>query len=462
MKKRDFLVVLVSFTISVSAASTALAQDRESTPNAATRPRTVTNAVSRGDVTNQQSAAQQTSGQAPAGQEKAPPTPQVASSEVEPISGPATEPEAEPAKAAAEDRDATSLLRHISPSVVRARTTEAKRLFRTRSQPTGMTSPSINFVTLAALDRKTSRIHLLTLPKQIFLTRGAEIPAISSLGTSVTVRVLRANGVNTAVTIFDEAGQSLTPLVVEYPIERGGVYRETAYYASAHPALLSPELVLSGQTYVRGAVDVAARRLREKGLYISPEILDVAERLVVVEHVDHLRFRNENRLALYQEVYSLFALNELDTYRYAVSSAGAGGMVQMIPWAYNLMRQRHPGVGLIPDFVVAMRTHSNAMQAMLLYMRDTWNDLAANSEVQYALNAKLATQTELLAAGYNSNAARLPGYLKRGGSNWRTLIPRETQMYLQIYKNFESLMPIKSHTAPDTRPGTNPSSNTAN
>jgi hypothetical protein len=85
---------------------------------------------------------------------------------------------------------------------------------------------------------------------------------------------------------------------------------------------------------------------------------------------------------------------------------------------------------------------------MLLYMQDTWNDLAANSEVQYALSAKLATQPELMAAGYNSNAARLPLYLRRGGASWRTLIPRETQMYLQIYKNFESLVALKSRTSP--------------
>jgi hypothetical protein len=53
----------------------------------------------------------------------------------------------------------------------------------------------------------------------------------------------------------------------------------------------------------------------------------------------------------------------------------------------------------------------------------------------------------LLAAGYNSNAAKLPGYLKRGGDGWRTLIPRETQMYLQIYKSFESLVPLKTREA---------------
>ena len=88
---------------------------------------------------------------------------------------------------------------------------------------------------------------------------------------------------------------------------------------------------------------------------------------------------------------------------------------------------------------------------MLLYMHDTWNDLTANDEVKYALNAKIATPAELLAAGYNSNAAKLPLYLRRGGDNWRNLIPRETQMYLQIYKSFEGLVPITSRmTTPQT------------
>jgi hypothetical protein len=84
---------------------------------------------------------------------------------------------------------------------------------------------------------------------------------------------------------------------------------------------------------------------------------------------------------------------------------------------------------------------------MLLYMQDTWNDLAANDDVKYALNAKLATTSELLAAGYNSNAARLPLYLRRGGDEWKTLIPRETQTYLQIYKTFEGLVPLQTQAA---------------
>ena len=335
---------------------------------------------------------------------------------------------------------------HLTPQLIRTRIAEAERMFKSRPKPVGLL-PSIEFVSLAILDRRSERIHQLTLPKETFLTKGAEATMSTSLGMIVNLRIVRANGVNTAVTVFDGNGYALTPLLVEFPIEKRGVFRELAYYTSAHPALISPELARSGQLYVKTMLDFAAKRLRDKGVVISPQILDVAERLCLVEHVDHERFRAENRAALFQEVYSLFALNQNDTYRYSVSSAGAGGMVQMIPWAYNLMRQRHPGAGLIPDFVTGMRTHTNALEAMLLYMNDTWNDLAANEEVQYALNAKLATQTELLAAGYNSNAARLPQYLRRGGASWRGLIPRETQMYLQIYKNFEAIIPIKQRSA---------------
>ena len=346
-----------------------------------------------------------------------------------------------------EDPQKKGPIRHLTPSVINARISEAQRMLKTRPMATAMSVPSIQFVTVAALDRETARTHFITLSKETFLKKGAELNTITSEGTNVNLRIVRANGVNTALTIFTADGKALAPLTVQYPIERGGRFLEMAYYTSAHPALLSPDLVRSGQAYVRNMLDLAAKRLREKGVAISPEIVDVAERLCIVEHVDHQRFRNENRLALYDEIYSLFALNDRDTYRYSVSSAGAGGMIQMIPWAYNLQKTRHPGVGLIPDFVTGMRNHSNALQAMLLYMHDTWNELTANDEVKYALNAKIATPSELLAAGYNSNSAKLPGYLKRGGDGWRTLIPRETQMYLQIYKSFEALVQLPARTA---------------
>ena len=318
---------------------------------------------------------------------------------------------------------------------------------RARPLPTALSVPSIDYVTLAALLPETSQVHLMRIPKTAFLNKGAVISFSTSQGLPVEIRVLRANGVNTAVTIFDDKNRSLLPLVVEFPIERRGVFREMAYYTSAHPGLLSNDLTKAGQTYVNSMVELAAKRLHDKGVPIPQNIIEVAKRLCIVEHVDHDRFRNENRIALYEEIYSLYALNLLDTYRYSVSSAGAGGMVQMIPWTYALMRTRYPGVGLNPDFVAGMRNHGNALEAMLLYMKDTWGDLLANEDIQAALTAKQATPTELMAAGYNSNAAKLPGYIRRAGSGWRTLIPRETQMYLQIYQSFDSLMKAKENHA---------------
>ena len=335
-------------------------------------------------------------------------------------------------------------IKPISAHEFQTRLSEAERLMKSKPSLTAYSMPGFSTVRMALLEPDSGSIHLVTVSKDFFLQKGAQVELVTSLGKSIRFNIVRANGVNTAVTAFDETGKSYTPLVVEYPIERFGAVREIAYYTSAHPALLSSDLVKDGKSYVHTMIDLAAKRLKMGGVAISPHVLDAAERLCVVEHIDHDRFRKENRTDLFQEIYSLYALNQLDTYRYSVSSAGAGGMVQMIPSTYQMLRRAHPGVGLNPDFVAGMRNHGNALEAMLLYMQDTWSDLVANPEVMDALSSKVASPTELMAAGYNSNPARLPLYLRRGGSAWRSLIPRETQMYLQIYQAVDALMPIKS------------------
>ncbi|MBA3767157.1 MAG: hypothetical protein H0W99_09255 [Acidobacteria bacterium] len=423
--------------LTLLAFSSGHAQSQTQTPSTQTRPRTVT-----ANPTGSQQPAGVTIAPSPSATplprapQTAPPQPSVPR-----VIAPSTVPPQSQVRTTTAPPQVAVL--HLSMDKVRARKTEAQRLLKARAVPTAITTPAIDFVTLAALEQPSGKIHLLSLPKELFLSKGAEATITTSVGSRVQLRILRANGVNTAVTLFNEAGHSLVPLIVEYPIERGGRFSEMAYYTSGHPALLSPEVVKAGQLYVRTMVDLAARRLRDKGVPISRDILDIAERLCIVEHTDHDRFRRENRIALYEEIFALYALNELDTYRYAVSFAGAGGMVQMIPSTYQMLRRMHPGIGLNPDFVYGMRNHGNALEAMLLYMNDTWKLLAADPDVDYALKARLATQPELMAAGYNSNPARLPGYLNRGGAAWRTLIPRETQMYLQIYKSLDSLIPMK-------------------
>ena len=325
-----------------------------------------------------------------------------------------------------------------------SRIAEARRVLQS-SPP--LDSESIR---LAVFNSQSEQLGFISLPKDDFLKKDAVLSAATSLGGNVEVQVIRPNGVNTAVVVTDADGQPLTPLLVQYPIVKNGTVSEMAYYTSAHPALLSDELTSSGQNYIQNRLREAATRLAADGVSIPSDIVDVAEHLCVVEHTDHKRFMNEDRGALFPEILSLYALNEGNTFRYSVSTAGAGGMIQMIPRTYEAIRQTHAGVGLNSDFVSGMRDHANALEAMLLYMNDTWNELAQHSEVQEALNTGIATKPELLAAGYNSNPRRLPAYLKDGGAGWRSLIPAETQMYLAIYGSVDQHVPFQQGQAINT------------
>jgi hypothetical protein len=331
---------------------------------------------------------------------------------------------------------------------IKSKLAEAKRELQSKPQTIASEDPKLltQWVRVAFLDPRTSKIDFVSLNKDAYLHTGAVNQATSNSGKFITVRTIRSNGVNTPIQIVDSDGVAQLPLMVQYPVERGGRFVETAFYMSTHPGLVTPEVISAGKLYVHNVIEIARDRLRQKGIAIQPGIADVAERLATVEHVDHDRFRKEPVNNIFSDVFTLYALNEGQTFRYSVSSAGAGGMVQMIPSTYAMVRGRYSNVGLMPDFVEGMRNHVNATEAMLLYMQMTWNDLASNSSVANAMASGIATQKQLMAAGYNSNPARLGGYLDRGGSNWTSLIPRETQMYLQIYGALEQYVPMSART----------------
>ncbi len=321
---------------------------------------------------------------------------------------------------------------------------EAKRQMTTRPTQTALTDGSLvnDLVRLAFYDYESAKIDYAVMTKDTFLSRDAEFTSATENGKFVRIRILRVNGVNTPVMVIDAANRAQLPLLVQYRVIRDGIYQETAYYVSTHAGIVTPEVVSAGRLYVRNVLDLARENLRRKGIFISPQVTDMAERLSVVEHVDHLRFRKEYHPVIYNDIFALYALNEGQTYRYSVSSAGAGGMVQMIPSTYRMIRARYFNVGLMPDFVEGMRNHVNAVQAMLLYMQMTWDDLIANDTIYTAIESGVAKPAELMSAGYNSNPAKLAGYIKRGGDNWRSLIPRETQIYLQINASMDKFVPV--------------------
>ncbi|MBP9664330.1 MAG: hypothetical protein KBD94_06875 [Pyrinomonadaceae bacterium] len=327
----------------------------------------------------------------------------------------------------------------LSFAQIKSKLAEAKRYLATRPMTIGSTVSIVptSIIRVAFYDDRTRQIDSYVLTKEQFLAHGASTMVISSAGKQLVSRTIRGNGVNTPVVITDQAGHEHMPLMVQYPRESRGVLQEMAYYVSSHPKMITPEVVSAGRFYVRNVIDMARDQLKRKGYSIQPKVADIAERLSTVEHVDHLRFRTEPHANIYNDIFTLYALNEGQTYRYSVSSAGAGGMVQMIPSTYRMVRAHHPNAALMPDFVEGMRNHVNAAQAMLLYMQMTWNDLIASPTVYNALQTKIATQEQLMAAGYNSNPAKLAGYINRAGASWTILIPRETKVYLQIWDSLE-------------------------
>ncbi len=348
-------------------------------------------------------------------------------------------PSATPTAAAPTSQASNLNYKGLSFAQIKSKLAEAKRYLATRPMAIGSTESIVptSVIRVAFYDDRTRQIDSYVLTKDQFLTHGASTMVISAAGKQLISRTIRGNGVNTPVVITDQSGHEHMPLMVQYPREKRGMLQEMAYYVSSHPQMITPEVVNAGRFYVRNVIDMARDQLRRKGYQVQPKVADIAERLSTVEHVDHSRFRTEPHANIYNDIFTLYALNEGQTYRYSVSSAGAGGMVQMIPSTYRMVRAHHPNAALMPDFVEGMRNHVNAAQAMLLYMQMTWNDLIASPTVYNALQTKIATQEQLMAAGYNSNPAKLAGYINRGGAAWTILIPRETKVYLQIWDSLE-------------------------
>ncbi len=349
---------------------------------------------------------------------------------------------------AAVNENTETAVRTMNFRSIKNKIAEAKRILQSRPLPTASVESTVplDFVRVAFHDWKSGEVDFVVMSKESFLSTVTPKVMVSEKGRTITAVTIRGNGVNTPITLTDSAGNKHLPLLVQYPVIREGRYIETAYYMSTHPGLVTSEVVSAGRFYVRNVIEIARDRLREKGITIQPKLADIAERLAAVEHVDHMRFRNEYHPNIYNDIYTLYALNEGQTYRYSVSSAGAGGMVQMIPSTYRMVRSWHTNIPLMPDFVEGMRNHVNATEAMLLYMKRTWDDLNSNATITEALATEIATPEQLMAAGYNSNPARLAGYIRRAGSNWTNLIPRETKIYLQIYESIEKHVPMTPRT----------------
>jgi hypothetical protein len=134
-------------------------------------------------------------------------------------------------------------------SQIKAKIAEAKRAMLSRPINTAIAEPTpgspavgdaLSMVRIAYYDYKAKQIDYIVMSKEAFLTPHSPFTALSSNGKPVVEVTLRANGVNTPITISNDKGEAQLPLLIQYPVEKNGRFQETAYYMSTHPGIITP------------------------------------------------------------------------------------------------------------------------------------------------------------------------------------------------------------------------------
>ncbi len=249
-----------------------------------------------------------------------------------------------------------------------------------------------------------------------------------------------------------------TPYSVSYPegyvllrIKRAitlpnGKFREVQY-SPYSKELDVPEVREAGARYVEGVVDSALVLLRSRGVgsqAFSHRLIadfiprDVAVSLALIEHIDPARFLVATKAgdtaidSLINRELVILGLNGSDSYRYAVSKAGARGMFQFIPRTYTQLRVQYPSAKLGYDFVLGMNDHYNgAIASFCLFDCDLARVDPAKRMV-VVRNPLLLGQ--YLAAAYNGGSHGAKIALVGNGFATSRLKYEETRVYVKKFQ----------------------------
>jgi hypothetical protein len=136
-------------------------------------------------------------------------------------------------------------------------------------------------------------------------------------------------------------------------------------------------------------------------------------------------------------VFATLALNRGDTYRYAVSYAGAGGLAQFIRPTYSVTRRRYASAGLPADFVQAMSDHVLAVSAQ--YCLADWSFGRLPRETRRTLAARDREEDlgAFIAAAYNGGEDRAASALAAHPSDWEREgngLARQTVGYVREFR----------------------------
>ena len=120
---------------------------------------------------------------------------------------------------------------------IKKKIAEAKRQMSARPIQTAITDDYLQteLVRLAFYDYADAKVDYAVMTKDAFLSRDAQMGLTTDNGKFVTVRIIRANGVNTPVMITDTQNRVQMPLLVQYPgRSQRSLHRNGLLYFNAH------------------------------------------------------------------------------------------------------------------------------------------------------------------------------------------------------------------------------------
>jgi len=240
------------------------------------------------------------------------------------------------------------------------------------------------------------------------------------------ISVRRENGINTDFACVAPAGGKV--LAVKYPVSnegnRFGVGDPVieAVYTPYSAEIKTEEIIKAGIEVQERFVHKAYSRLKDKAVFSfafpGRKVVDVIPRdvlqvLLMNEHIDPGEFKSPGLArALVERVLTVIATNEESAYAYSVSSAGARGLVQMIPSTYYLIANKYPAAGLMRDFARGMADPVNAVTAQILLCDSDWQAIRTRSEIPPERVGPY------LAAAYNGGVGRVLSMLTHSESDW--------------------------------------------
>src|SRR5580704_292541 len=236
----------------------------------------------------------------------------------------------------------------------------------------------------------------------------------------------RDNGINSDIACEQPSGGRV--LAIKYPISNeGNRFVGTgdeieAVYTPYSGEIKTEEVIKKGIQVESEFINHAYATLRERKVFsrafegrqvvdVVPK--DIVEVLLMNEHIDPGDFKSEGLTGpLVERVLTVIATNREKAFSYSISSAGARGLVQMIPSTYARLTQLYGAAGLMSNFTAGMSDPVNAIMAQVLLCDSDWHAIRVNN------NISVERIGPYLAAAYNGGVGRVLSVLSNDQSEW--------------------------------------------